>query len=1273
IGGPILAAIVIVAGAIVLADTLSKYAKGQATLMDVAFAAMDCIPGAKGLTTAAKLAKGAKALAKGGLKGMAKGLGKGGLRKGADDAVAKSKPTKGRCKNGDPIDMVTGEMIMGKTDFALPGLLPMVLRRTHLSTYRWGRYFGESWASTLDERLELDEQGVLFASEDGMILSYPVPSPGAVVMPAEGPRWPLEWDGGSAPLRITDPGTGHVRHFSPLDRAGADQAAFTLPLRAISDRNGHRVTVDREQDGTPTAMRHSGGHRVVVESEGGRIIRISVPGAQGAKGDTACGKQDDTELLRYAYDDRGNLTEIYNSSGLPFRLAYDDESRISSWTDRNGSWYRFTYDERHRVVRGQGADGFLDCVVAYDTERRRTTYSDSLGFTTTYDYNDLLQVTAETDALGNVRRSEWDRYNNLTSSTDANGARTEYTHDGYGNLTSVTRPDGAGLSATFNELRLPVEVVDSDGAVWRHRYDERGNLVETTDPTGSPTRYRYDGQGHLAAVVDALGAERRIECDAHGLPVVEIDPLGWTTRFERDTFGRIVAVRDQLGGTTALTWTLEGKLSRRTNADGTTERWSYDGEGNLLEHRAPGGALTRFETGHFNLTTARIDPDDSRFEFTYDTELRLREVRDARDLVWSYARDPVGNVVTETDFNGRTLAYRYDAARRLAERVNGAGQTTRFIRNPMGKVVEQSCDDRITTYAYDTADRLIGAENEHTRIHFVRDRLGRVVEESCNGASTRASYDANGRRTSFTTPSGVPAIWEYDAGNRPTGLRVAQRSMEMAYDGSGHEVERLLFPGVLLAQEWDDNHRLTRQSLMGAAASGSEWRRDFRYHRDGHLAGIAEQDGSTRGLVLDRAGRVVEVNGKDWSESYAYDGSGNVSSASWPTAGEGDAADSAVQGDRHYSGTLLHRAGRTFYEYDAQGRTVRKSQKLLSGKSRVWTYAWDAEDRLVRAAVPDGTTWHYRYDPLGRRVEKRHHGADGRELERISFVWDGARIAEQVRVDGSTREKNVTTWQWKPDSLRPVAQSEHRALDTGVELPQDEIDARFYAVITDLTGTPTELVDESGSVAWRSAQALWGSSTGRSRETGDSGGGATCPLRFPGQYLDEETGLHYNHFRYYEPDTARYQSPDPLGLAPAPNHHSYVPNPTAWVDPLGLSCDEADEEWTRVGRWMSDDEYNKMVSEGRVQPGAGDRSYVANPPDSSAYGRQAAPGTSYVEYDVPLSSLRPGGEPGWSQIEGPNSLRGRMAARKGLPLPEFPEVRNIEKIMTKEEFTGGAH
>jgi RHS repeat-associated protein len=73
-------------------------------------------------------------------------------------------------------------------------------------------------------------------------------------------------------------------------------------------------------------------------------------------------------------------------------------------------------------------------------------------------------------------------------------------------------------------------------------------------------------------------------------------------------------------------------------------------------------------------------------------------------------------------------------------------------------------------------------------------------------------------------------------------------------------------------------------------------------------------------------------------------------------------------------------------------------------------------------------------------------------------------------------------------------------------------------------------------------------------------GAAYTPLRFPGQYHDLETGLHYNFHRYYDPETGRYISHDPLGLDPAPDSLAYVVNPTGWVDPLGLApCNKSNK------------------------------------------------------------------------------------------------------------------
>jgi RHS repeat-associated protein len=107
------------------------------------------------------------------------------------------------------------------------------------------------------------------------------------------------------------------------------------------------------------------------------------------------------------------------------------------------------------------------------------------------------------------------------------------------------------------------------------------------------------------------------------------------------------------------------------------------------------------------------------------------------------------------------------------------------------------------------------------------------------------------------------------------------------------------------------------------------------------------------------------------------------------------------------------------------------------------------------------------------------------------------------------------------------------------------VDRRFHAIVTDLTGTPTELVTATGEVVWQRRTALWGATTDLTRT------GVDCPIRFPGQYHDPETGIHYNCRRYYEPTTAGYLSADPLGLAPAPNPHAYVPSDVEeWYGPM---------------------------------------------------------------------------------------------------------------------------
>ncbi len=1057
-------------------------------------------------------------------------------REGIDDPRDPARDGTGKECPGEPIDAATGSLLLDQVDVELPGALPLVIGRHHCTSYRAGRWFGQSWASVLDERVEIDEQGVVFTRGDGVILCYPHPVvDGAPTLPIEGSRWPMALapDDGFV---ITDPDTGLARHFSSWQES-------VLPLSAITDRNGNRILFHRLADGTPTAIRHDAGYHVRVETAGRRITALHLAGGAGDGGDVP--------LIRYGYTD-GQLTEVVNSSELPLRFAYTEAGWITEWTDRNGTWYRYSYDARGRCVYETGPDGVLEYSFDYgeidsETGTRVTSVTNSLGAVSRYHINEALQVVAVTDPLGRTTRSAWDRYDRLLSRTDPLGRTTGYTYDESGRLVTLTRPDGTQALAEYNDLGQPIAVVDPDGAVWRQEYDDRGNRTAQIDPTGARTTFMVDDRGHLSAVTDALGHRQRIETNPAGLPVGITDAIGAVTRYERDGAGRVVRITDPVGGVTSLGWTVEGLPAWCERPGGARETWVYDGEGNMVEHRDAAGAVTRTEYTHFDNPSARIGPDGARHEYRYDTEMRLVSVTNPEGLSWRYVFDPAGHLVSEMDFNGRTLRYQYDAAGRLTERINGAGQVTRYLRDVLGNMVEQHSDTASTRFGYDAAGRLVRATNADADLRYERDAVGRVLAESVNGRTVASVYDLAGRRVRRTTSSGAESVWSYDPAGNPVALATGPRIIRFDRDGAGREIRRHLGEFATLEQTWDASHLLTGQVLTSRLGAGPQvlQRRSYSYREDRSLIGVDELFGGSRRLTLDVAGRVTAVDGAGWTERYAYSATGNVTDAAWPAL----PATLPLVGRREYQGTLLVRAGGTQYRHDAQGRIVLRRHTRLSRKPEVWRYTWDADDQLTGVVTPDGRHWRYRYDPLGRRIAKQRLSGDGATVvEQVDFLWDGTRLAAQTAWDSEV--PNVRNTTWDHDGDRPIVQTEQTEWR---DAPQPWVDQRFYAIVTDLVGTPSELVDEDGGVAWRARRTLWGDTTWRSS-------GPNTPLRFPGQYHDPETGLNYNYFRHYDPGTARYTTLDPLGLAPDPNPNGYVDNPTRAIDPLGLmKCGDGEE------------------------------------------------------------------------------------------------------------------
>ncbi|NMF39649.1 RHS repeat-associated core domain-containing protein, partial [Pseudomonas sp. SWRI 103] len=196
------------------------------------------------------------------------------------------------------------------------------------------------------------------------------------------------------------------------------------------------------------------------------------------------------------------------------------------------------------------------------------------------------------------------------------------------------------------------------------------------------------------------------------------------------------------------------------------------------------------------------------------------------------------------------------------------------------------------------------------------------------------------------------------------------------------------------------------------------------------------------------------------------------------------------------------------------------------GHQLVTEYRYDCQHRLIGITQPNGQTASYRYDPFGRRISKT---VDGITTE---FFWQGEKLIAEHHAD------RHRSYLYEPDSFRPLALLEGFG-------PKE---TKPYHYQLDHLGTPQELTAPDGEIVWSAQYRAYGEISRLDIGKVDN------PLRFQGQYFDQESGLHYNRHRYYNPDIGRYLTPDPVKLAGGINAYQYVPNPTGWVDPLGLSA-----------------------------------------------------------------------------------------------------------------------
>lgn len=707
---------------------------------------------------------------------------------------------------------------------------------------------------------------------------------------------------------------------------------------------------------------------------------------------------------------------------------------------------------------------------------------------------DLISITSP---LAGTTTFVYDAAGNPTQMTDINGITHVFTYDGRNRLLSTTI-DGKTAGQTYTAAGLIQSITDRSSRTRSRTYNAHGLLDRITAPGNEYLSFGYDANHNL------------VESSAYSA-------LGELTRYLGYDFGNPAANPDLSPG---RPW-----KTRVRNPDNTAD----------LE--------TVYQYRHGNLSQA-VDPEGGQTDYLYDTLDRViqttQKISDTQNAVTTYGYDIHDNLVSVTDANMNQTRYEYDDNNRLIRQISPDTGTTRFVHDdnritqtrPDGTAVVYTTDalgrfTRIETadplgtvvYGYDEhpngKGRLTSITDSSGTYQYTYDTLGRMIREDktlFNTAySTRYAYDDAGNLTGITYPSGRTIAYHRGLSGRVSRVEsVSGGQTQTLADTIVHEpfgpIRSFTFANGEQVQTVSDlNYR--PQSRSGGTVMDMTLTRD----NAGNVRQIT-QGAQDQNFTYNQKYELTTAAGPYGTLDFTYDPVGNRTRVSDPAvhtytylAGTNKIDDIAGPAPVNYgynpNGNIITK-GTVSYEYTSHNRlkTVKDNGTLLAG---------------------------YRYNSRGQRT--------GKTVNTLTTVYHydiSGRLIAESETDGTITKEYVYL------ENQPLALID----PTGPEA--------FYFYHTDHLNIPKTLTDMSGQIVWQAGHDPFGRADITTHTIENN-------LRFPGQYYDAETGLHYNYHRYYDPDTGRYLTPDPIGLEGGINPFVYsLNNPSNLVDPYGLTAME---------------------------------------------------------------------------------------------------------------------
>jgi len=700
--------------------------------------------------------------------------------------------------------------------------------------------------------------------------------------------------------------------------------------------------------------------------------------------------------------------------------------------------------------------------------------------------------------------------------------------DFLGNPQTIIDSNEAVTTLTYSPQGW-VNSVNTLNGITRFEHNAVGDITKLTRGDGSWLTYMWNDARRLIRITNSLDERIEIDLDAMGNRTairISDSTSSLTKQRQRiyDELGRLRSVIGSTGQTSHLQYDLNDNPTFLTNPNNYSHTEAYDSLDRLVKSTDPLNGITQFEYDAQDNLTRIIDPRSVTTRYQYDGLGNLTVIDSPDSGASTFKYDAAGNLTQQTDARGAITVFNYDAHNRLTARLSPAHPEldTRFHYDStaegnkgIGRLTAVENFNGVLNYNYDEQGNIT------TQLHTPRTKKATQLEKlnyGYDGANqlNRIDYPANFHVEYLRNSAGqIDRVQLRRGAENPINF-----VSEVAYLPFGPLKSLKWHNGVTLQRTYDLDYQLTTQTI-------ADWSKIYTYDAIGNITKIKSDSVGDLSYTYDALNRLTEERSAAEQQIFTYDAVANRTSKTISTLADGD-----VQGD----------ALTTYLYGDINNRLIQidgvqvgndESGNLINDNAKR-QFSYDGQNRLKMVKVDGKIQAQFIYNVLGQRTQKTTpqglttflYGLSGELLGETLFDSQGLKLSSQyyIWLEGMPLGGVSVTF----DTAGAPANS-----------------TLFY-LHSDHLNTPRIATNTAQDLVWEWKSDAFG--------VGRTSGPLALNLRFPGQYYDAETGLHYNYFRNYDPVIGRYLESDPIGLNGGLNTYGYVEgNPISYIDPYGLA------------------------------------------------------------------------------------------------------------------------